>query len=275
MSLFILIFGTVNMSNNQQQLLHLDEPIKGVARLRFNRPDVLNAINNEMAEELVQIYSDLAVRSDVLCLILTGTGRAFCVGADLKERSTMSTDELRRQHLVHRLAFTIRRSFEFPVIAAVNGIAHGGGAEIALGADILYAVQNASFRLPEVHRGIMPGMGGTQFLSRAVGSKVALQLLIDGTEVSAEEGYTKGFVNRIVVDGSLEEHVLNLAHNISRAPPLSVRAVTRSIRDGSGTNLESGLELELALHQRLMASDDAKEGFTAFAEKRDPNWSGS
>ncbi|MWD25927.1 hypothetical protein E0K89_000335 [Aquicoccus sp. SCR17] len=255
--------------------LHIDEPRPGVVRLRIDRPQALNALTTASAQEMATLYAQLATRPDMRALILTGTGeRAFSTGADLKERAGLDAVAARQQHMTHRLCLTIRRSFEFPVICAVNGLAHGGGAELALSSDLVLAVPSARFALPEIRRGIMPGMGGTQFLTEALGPRRALEHLLTGAEIAAEEALRLGLVNRIVEPGALEEETLALAARIAELPPLALSAATRATRAAGQGGTDAGLAMELALHQRLMASEDRIEGARAFAEKRDPVWKG-
>lgn len=255
--------------------LILEEPAPGVALMRINRPEALNAMTTDTGLAMVRAYCDYAIRPDLQCLIITGTGRAFSVGADLKQRAGLDLAGLRRQHAAHRLALTIRQGFEFPVIAAVNGLAFGGGAELALSADLVIAAEDARFCLPEIKRGIMPGMGGTQFLARALGPRRAMELLLEGREIGAAEAVSLGLANRAVPPADLMDEALRTARQIAASPPLAVRAIVRSARAGAGTDMATGLAYELALHQRLMASDDRREGIAAFVEKREPRWTGA
>lgn len=255
--------------------LVVEEPVAGVAVMRFDRPAALNAITSATGQAMVEAFCDFAVRPDLRCLVITGTGtRAFSTGADLKERARLDDTALRRQHATHRLGLTIRQAFAFPVIAAVNGLAHGGGAELALSCDMVIAADHARFCLPEVKRGIMPGMGGTQFLARKVGAQRAMELILSGREIDAQEALALGIAGRIVPQAALQAAALESARQIAASPPLAVSAVARAVRGGAGTDLASGLALELALHQRLMASDDRREGIAAFVERRTPHWRG-
>lgn len=255
--------------------LSVEEPVRGVVLLRIDRPQALNALTTASAHGMIELYTRLALRTDMRALILTGAGeRAFSTGADLKERAGMDAMAARAQHMAHRLAFSIRRGFDFPVIAALNGIAHAGGAELALSSDLVLAVPHAGFALPEIRRGIMPGMGGTQALTAALGPRRAMELLLTGDALDAETALACGLVNRIVAPEALVSEALALAEWIAEAPPLAVSAVTRAVRGAGQGGAEAGLALELALHQRLMASDDRLEGARAFAEKRRPVWKG-
>lgn len=255
--------------------LDIEEPETGIVVMRFNRPHALNALTSATGRAMVEAFCELAVRPDMRCLVMTGTGtRAFSAGADLKERAELGTMDVRRQHATHRLSLTVRQTFDFPVIAAVNGLAFGGGAELAMSSDIVFASPAARFALPEIKRGIMPGMGGTQFLTRAVGSRKAMELLLTGAELDAKAADRLGMINRIVDQEQLLGTALEFARSVAASPPLAVRAVTRAVRSGAATDLTSGLALELALHQRLMASRDRQEGAQAFADGRDPQWHG-
>lgn len=253
--------------------LKVDEHQPGIITVCLDRPAALNALTTATAREFVALYSWLAVRQDMRALILTGAGdRAFCAGADLKERAQMSQAALREQHATHRLAYTIRRSFEFPVIAAVNGLAYGGGAELAFASDIVFAVPDARFALPEITRGIMPGMGGAHALKAAMGHRRAAWHLLTGEELSAEDALGFGLVTRIVPAERLMSAAMEFANTLSSLPAMPVRSIIRNLRGFDRGGIDAQLDLELALHQRLMDSADRAEGAQAFAEGRPPVW---
>ena len=247
----------------------------GIAILTLNRPEALNALDSAMAGELVQQFSDWAVDPRLRCIVMAASGeKAFCVGADLKERNRLDYEGIRRQHAIFRLFLTIRQSLEVPVIAAVQGLALGGGAEIALASDIVYAAEEAEFGLPEIRIGIMPGLGGTQFLPRIAGRGKAMELLLSGDRIGAGEARECGIVSRVYPRAELLASAVARAEQIAGMPPLAVRAVRRAVLIGGELDLNSGLAYELALHQRLMASEDREEGIRAFVEKRTPIWKG-
>ncbi|WP_163852178.1 enoyl-CoA hydratase/isomerase family protein [Pseudooceanicola aestuarii] len=255
--------------------LRVEEPARGLVIVTIDRPAARNALTTASGRALVDLYTRLAMRPEMRALVITGSGdRAFCSGADLKERATLNAEAARAQHLTHRLGLTLRGSFEFPVIAAVNGAAHGGGAELALSSDLVIAATNARFALPELQRGVMPGMGGTQFLARALGGRRALDLLLSGAELDAPRAEELGLVNRVVPPDRLMDEVMRYADRLMALPPLAVQAAVRSTRGAADFGGPAGLALELALHQRLMASEDRVEGARAFAEGRPPVWQG-
>ncbi|MGM0561219.1 MAG: enoyl-CoA hydratase/isomerase family protein [Pseudomonadota bacterium] len=263
------------MEDEQFPLL-LSEHESGIVHITLNRPNALNAINNEMASEMVRYFCDWAVRTDVRCVVISAKGtKAFCVGADLKERNNLDDEGVRRQHALFRLSLTIRQSLEIPIIAAVQGLALGGGAELAMASDLIYASETAEFGLPEIRVGIMPGMGGTQFLPRLVGRSKAMEMLLSGERISAKQAEQCGLVSQTVSEGELLSFALERAEQISNMPPLAVQAINRAVSMGGELDINSGLAYELALHRRLMASEDRREGVRAFVEKRRPEWSGT
>lgn len=261
--------------SHEYSTINVERRDDSIAILTLKRPEAHHAINSVMATELVRQFSDWAVDTQLRCIVITATGsRAFCVGADLKERNRLDDDGIRRQHALFRLFLTIRQSMDVPVIAAVQGVALGGGAEIALASDIVLASEEAEFGLPEISLGIMPGLGGTQFLPRIIGRGRALEIMLTGDRLNAEEAREYGIVSRILPRGDLLNHALERAMQIASMPPLAVRSIRRAVQIGSELDLNSGLAYELALHQRLMASEDRAEGVRAFVEKRPPTWRG-
>jgi enoyl-CoA hydratase/carnithine racemase len=256
----------------QYQTLELESRGEHVLVARLNRPEVLNALNTQMGRELLDLWTRLAAEPGALrCVVLTGTGeRAFCAGADLKERDGMSPADWQAQHELFERGFMALMEFPLPVIAALNGHAFGGGLEIALCCDFLYAAPGARFALPEVRLGIMPGGGGTQNLARAAGERRAKELILTGRQFSADEGVAWGIFNRIgtVRDG------LETAEAIAANAPLAVRQAKKSIHYGLHTDLLTGYRFEIEAYNRLVDTDDRREGVKAFNEKRKPVFRG-
>ncbi|MCB1395958.1 MAG: enoyl-CoA hydratase/isomerase family protein [Rhodobacteraceae bacterium] len=250
---------------------------KHVAVLSLNRPRAANALNTQMGKDLLAVFSALGLDPGALrCLILTGEGAgAFCAGGDLKERDGMSDPDWQRQHVVFEQAFYAVMDCPIPVIAAVNGAAYGGGAELALACDFVHATASARFALTETRLGIIPGGGGTQTLARAIGARRAKELIFAAAPFSAAEAQEWGMVNTIWPDReSLMSGVLDLAHKIAGNAPLSVRRAKRAIGLGIETDLKTGLGLEVEAYNQLVPTADRIEGVRAFNEKRDPDFSG-
>ncbi|HYB85065.1 MAG TPA: enoyl-CoA hydratase-related protein, partial [archaeon] len=208
----------------------------------------------------------------VRVIILTGSGRAFAAGADLHEMSQATPVDLmlgRRFELWDRI-----RKISKPMIAAVNGYCLGGGNELAMSCDVIIASETATFGQPEVNVGIIPGAGGTQRLTRAVGKYKAMEMILTGRSISAEEAYRVGLVNRVVPSESLMEEAKKLASDIASKPPISIRSAKEAILKAQDTSLEVGLEFERKAFYMLFATEDGKEGMRAFLEKRKPNFKG-
>lgn len=254
--------------------LIFEEPAPGIARVTLNRPDQRNAITTAMGEALLAHWTALALRPDMRALILTGAGDlAFSAGGDLKERHRQSATDLARSQSVHRLAATVRQTFAFPVIAAVNGAALGGGAELVLSADLVLMADHATLGLPEVRHGFMPGMGGTQALMRRVGKLAAAELLLTGDAVSARRALGLGLANRVLPGADLADEALALARQIAAAPEVAVQAIVRALRFGDEGGLTGGLALEAALHRHLMDRPERQAGVARFAggaDRADP-----
>jgi enoyl-CoA hydratase/carnithine racemase len=246
----------------------------GVTVVTLDRADALNAFDTSMAEEMLTLFgSELRRRDDLRCVVLTAAGnKAFCVGADLKERNGMSDTDWRRQHDLFRDAFETLWRFPWPVIAAVEGYAMGGGCELALSCDFIIAGEGALFALPEIRLGIMPGAGGTQFLPRAIPERMARELIYTGRRFSAREAHCWGMVNRVVATGEAAAAALESARQVAANGPLAIQGAKRAITHGLQTDLNSALALEVSIHQRLAVSQDRKEGISAFNEKRSPAW---
>ena len=241
----------------------------------LDRPEVANAFNTGAALELCELFERFRAEQPCRCVVITGAGnKAFCAGADLKERNSLSDEQWRAQHEIFERMFRAVRDCPIPVIAAVNGAAYAGGLELVLHCDFAYASQTAIFALTEVSLGIMPGGGGTQTLPRVVGERRAKELILAARPFSAEEALTWGVVNKLCEPGKLLEEALEAARRIASQAPLSVAQARRAIREGLGMDLASGLQLEIEAYNRLVGTEDRKEGLRAFNEKRKPTFKG-
>lgn len=253
----------------------VDNPTGPIATVTVNRPGALNALDAPTLLALVTTFGGLAGSPGVRCVILTGAGeKAFVAGADIKAMAAMSPEEASTlAELAHRLG-TLIAGMAAPVIAAVNGFALGGGCELALCCDFIYASRTAKFGQPEVGLGVTPGLGGTQRLPRRVGLSRALELMFTGAVVDADEALRIGLVNAVLEPADLLPRVRALAETIATRAPLAVAAAKRAARDGADLPLAGGLELERRLFSGLFATADQKEGMRAFIEKRAAAWSG-
>ncbi len=244
--------------------------------VRLNRPEAANALNTRMGLELRELWMELYVEPDPWrCIVVTGAGeRAFCAGGDLKERDGMTDGEWQRQHAIFEQQLLALLDCPVPVIAAVNGAAYGGGTEMALACDFIYAAERARFALTEVSLGIMPGNLGTQNLPRAVGVRRAKEILLTAAPVTAAQGYEWGLVNRVCENEHLLRETLETAGRIARNAPLSTRRAKRVMSVGPEIDLRSAFVLELEAYNRLVGTEDRLEGVRAFNEKRPPRFRG-
>ncbi len=256
--------------------LKLEERGEGVLVLTLDRPEVANALNTEMGRELLAFFEEIhAAPAASRAIVLTGSGeRAFCAGADLKERNGMSDKDWQDQHLLFERMMRALLFCPLPVIAAVNGAAYAGGCELALACDFIYASENARFALTEVTLGIMPGAGGTQNLARAVGERRAKEIILSGRPFGAVDAYEWGMVNRLAAPASLLEEALEAAGRIAENAPISVRQAKHAIHFGLGMDLYSGMMFEIEAYNRMVPTEDRREGIRAFNEKRKPQWKG-
>ena len=246
-----------------------------VAEIVLDRPEALNALNTVMLVRLAQTCAELAPDSGVRAIVLTATGdRAFCVGADLKERQLMTDAQWLAQRQVFRTAFGELLRLPQPVIAAVHGYALGGGCELALNCDLVVADETAQFGLPETTVGLVPGCGGTQLSMRRLGVGRAADLLLTGRRVKAAEAERIGLADRLVPAGNAGATALEMAGAIAANSPVAVRAVKRAMRQGWGVGLPAALDIEDAAWRTAALSGDRREGIAAFNEKRDPVWPG-
>jgi enoyl-CoA hydratase/carnithine racemase len=250
-------------------------PADGIAEITLNRPEAMNSISSAMAAELTRACAELAAAPEVRVVVFGAAGeRAFCAGADLKERAGMTDADILRQRPVIRAVFGALLALPQPAIAAVHGFALGGGCELALSCDLVVADETAVFGLPEVTVGLVPGGGGTQLALRRLGPGRAADLVLTGRKVGIEEAMRLGLVDRRVPAGQDGQGALELAGQIAANSPVAVRAAKRSIRHGWGVSLEAGLDIEDAAWRTAALSEDRREGIAAFVQKRKPAWPG-
>ena len=247
----------------------------GILLVTLNRPDAANAMNTQLGLDLMTLFEGFSVDLEGLrAVILTGQGKAFCAGGDLKQRNGMTDEQWQAQHLVFERMLRAIFACPLPVIAAVNGAAYGGGCEIAAACDFVYAATEARFALTEVTLGIMPGAGGTQNLPRAVGERRAKELILSGLPFSATEAEQWGLVNRVLPPDQLLPATLVIAERIAANGPLSVRQAKQAIHRGLQMSLADGLAFEIEAYNRLVPTEDRREGVRAFNEKRKPKFEG-
>ena len=251
----------------------IGRPSVHVAEVIMNRPEAMNALSTEQVRRLGDAASQLAADDQVSVVIISSAlEKAFCVGADLKERRRFDNDDLRRQRPVFQKAFGALRELPVPVIAAVDGFAMGGGCELALSCDVIIASASAVFGLPEVGLGLIPGEGGTQLLPRRIGFSRAADLLLTGRRVDAEEALRIGLADRLVPEGLARISALQLAEEIATKSPVSLRAAKRALLQGLDVDLTRGLEIESRAWEETAFSADRVEGIEAFNQRRAPRW---
>jgi enoyl-CoA hydratase len=259
------------------ETLELERLDSKVLVIRMNRPAAANAMNTQMGLDLMTIFETLQIQQDGLrCVVLTGAGeRAFCAGGDLVERRTMSDAQWQAQHAIFERMIRAIINCPLPLVAAVNGAAVGGGCEIAAACDFIYASKNARFALTEVTLGIMPGAGGTQNLTRAVGTRRASEIILTGKPFSAEEAERWGLVNEVVELADLMVSVLATVRRIADNAPISVRQIKQAVRRGIDMSISDGLAFEIEAYNRMVPTNDRREGVNAFNEKRKPDFKGN
>ncbi len=241
-----------------------------IATITFNRPDAMNALNNQTRGEFRAAMADVTADEDVRVIILTGSGKSFVAGSDIKElQQTMPIDA----HKIDRLGALVENCPK-PVIAAVNGFALGGGCEIVMGCDIIVAHEKAKFGQPEINLGIIPGGGGTQRLPRLIGVCRAKELILTGDIISAQEADRLGLVNKVVPIDELMPTVMKIAGKIASKSTVAVRIAKTAINRGMQLGLESGLAYEREMYSLSLSTEDKVEGVAAFVEKRDPQFKG-
>jgi enoyl-CoA hydratase len=243
-----------------------------IAVVLLNRPQQLNALSDELMDELVTKLQQLDSDDEMRCIVLGGSDRVFAAGADIGELARSSAIELYYQRRVER--WDALRSLWKPLVAAVSGFCLGGGCELAMTCDLIVASETAQFGQPETSLGIIPGAGGTQRLTRAVGKALAMDVMLSGRRLSAREALAAGLVARVVAKEAWLEEAKRVAHEIAAKGPVATRLAKESVNRAYETTLGAGLEAERRALYLAFASEDAKEGLTAFTEKRKPDFKG-
>lgn len=253
-------------------LVLLERPEDGIALLRMNRPEAMNALNNAAREELATHFEALNADGSVRVIVITGNEKAFVAGADLKEFADLGTADWAFTDA--RRMWRIVSACSKPMIAAVNGFALGGGCELALHCDIIIAGENAKMGLPEIQVGVLPGGGGTQRLTRAVGKYKALKMMLTAEWVSGQEASDMGLASEAVPDEEVLDRAMAIAHKVAKMPPLGTKYIKEVTLAGMDASLETGLMLERKAFEILFSTGDQKEGAAAFIEKRKPEFKG-
>lgn len=243
-----------------------------VGLVTLNRPQALNALNQVLLSELTAALAGFDSDPAVGAIVVAGSERAFAAGADIREMAEASEDEMRQRGFVD--LFDGIRRVKKPIIAAVSGFALGGGFELALSCDMILASETARFGLPEVTIGVIPGAGGTQRLTRAVGKGLAMEMILNNRQLSAAEALQFGLVNRVLPVERLLDECLSLAESIASRAPVAVRTAKQAVNQAFEGSLSEGLSEERDLFYRLFSTLDQKEGMRAFLEKRKPEWKG-
>jgi enoyl-CoA hydratase len=250
----------------------LTETRSRVGLITLNRPQALNALNNQLMREVVDALKAFDDQDNIGAMVITGNTKAFAAGADIKEMAGQSSAEMKNND--YTSVFDRIRSIHKPVIAAVSGWALGAGCEVAMSCDMIVASESAKFGQPEITIGVIPGAGGTQRLTRAVGKAIAMEMILNNRTLTAQEAYQFGLVNRVVPVETYLEEALKLAEEIASRAPLAVRAAKKMIDQVYEESLTAGLAEEKQEFYDLFSSEDQKEGMQAFIEKRKPEWKG-
>ncbi len=243
-----------------------------VGLITLNRPQAMNALNNPLMRELVDALEAFDKTDEVGAIVITGNEKAFAAGADIKEMADLSVQQITARD--HVAIYSRIRAIQKPIIAAVSGWALGGGCEVALACDMIVASESAKFGQPEITIGVIPGAGGTQRLTHAVGKAIAMEMVLNNRTLTAQEAYQFGMVNRIVPVAEYLEAALKLAEEIASRAPLAVRVAKKMINQAFEGSLSEGLAMEKQEFYNIFATGDQKEGMQAFVEKRKPAWKG-
>jgi enoyl-CoA hydratase len=242
----------------------------------LNRPEASNAMNTQMGLDLMHAFEKLQIEQDGLrIVVVTGAGdKAFCAGGDLKQRRGMTDEQWMSHHAIFERMLRALMSCPLPVMVAVNGAAYGGGCEFVAACDFVYASSTARFALTEVTLGIMPGAGGTQNLPRAMGTRRAMEVILTGAPFTAEQGEAWGLINKVTAPDKLMDEALTTARRIAANAPISVRQAKQSVLRGAQMSIWDGLAFEIEAYNRMVPTEDRREGVLAYNEKRKPNFRG-
>lgn len=251
----------------------LIEHREAIAIITLNRPERLNALSPELLSGLADALEELNSEPEIRVCVLTGGVKVFAAGADIEAMAKGSPIDIYLRNM--RRLWQRIWALDKPLIAAVNGVAFGGGCELAMSCDLIVAGETARFGQPEIKLGIMPGAGGTQRLARAMGPYRAMEMVLTGEPISAREACDAGLVNRVVPDGRVLEEAIKLAQVIAEKPPIAVRLARQAVRFGVERTIAEGLELERRNYRMLYDTADQKEGMAAFLEKRPPKFKGA
>ena len=252
--------------------LILTSVVERAGLIQINRPQQLNALNAIVMEELAVALEEFDRDEQVGCIVITGSQRAFAAGADIKEMVDATAVEMVQRDSIGR--WDRIRKIKKPVIAAVSGFCLGGGCELAMACDLIVASESAQFGQPEINLGVIPGAGGTQRLTRALGKSKAMEMILTGRYLTARAAEQFGLVTCVVPVEVYLDEALKLANEIAARPPVAVRFAKEAINKAYETSLSEGLEFERRLFYFLFATDDQKEGMRAFVEKRKADWTG-
>ena len=244
----------------------------GVGLIRFNRPKALNALSPELMEEMAHALAAFDADENVGAIVITGNDRAFAAGADIKAMANASMVDMLTNDIIAKWEYI--HSVAKPIIAAVSGYCLGGGCELAMSCDMIVASETAQFGQPEINLGIIPGFGGTQRLTRAVGKAITMEMVLAGRFLSAEEALAHGLVNHVYPVEIYLEEALKLAAKVAGQAPVAVRLGKEAVNKSFEMTLHEGLQFERRAFHMLFATEDQKEGMAAFVEKRKPQWKG-
>jgi len=250
----------------------LAETREKVGLITLNRPQALNALNNQLMLEVMDALETFDENENIGAMVITGNEKVFAAGADIKEMANKTIQQMMDSD--HLAVFGRIRTIQKPVIAAVSGWALGGGCELALSCDMIVASDSAQFGQPEINIGVIPGAGGTQRLTRALGKALAMEVILNDRKLNAQEALQYGLVNRVIPVNNYLNEALRLADEIASRAPLAVHTAKKMINASYEHFLTEGLAEEKQVFYNLFASEDQKEGMQAFIEKRKPNWTG-
>ena len=244
-----------------------------VGLVKLNRPESYNALNLQLLSDLMESLKELDEMDDIGAIVITGDEKAFAAGADISAMADATTEEIRKSEFIP--TFSLIREIKKPIIAAVSGYCLGGGLELAMSCDMIIASIKSKFGQPEINLGIIPGAGGTQRLTRAVGKVIAMEMILNNRTLKAEEALSLGLINAVYPVEEFLEKSMSMAQDIATRAPLAIQAAKRAVNQAYELSLSEGLDKERDLFFDLFSTQDQKEGMKAFIEKRKPSWTGN